>query len=166
MLLVAAILTLSACDSFQGVSRVTRANTAVPHECIGQALTRTAGVKDVKYLLASDAAAYQHHFYDYEYKGMKVRLAVLERTSGSTTISHQYLANMRAPPQSEIDRVRPLMAEVERSAALACTATDSLGETNEECRGVKCEPLPLANVQPNLSIPLEVDGISAGTDGL
>ena len=137
-LLLSVAVVLSGCDSFNGVVRTTKLKASIAHQCIELALSQTPGVKNVQYRL-KDAPLYQHHFYDYEYAEVKIRLTVLQNSSG-TTLTHLYLKNRGVPPH--IDRVRQLMDRVERSVASSCIDPDSWGEAKEECRGVKCAPLP------------------------
>jgi hypothetical protein len=137
-LLLSAAFVLSGCDSFYGVVRTTKPKASVAHQCIELALSQTAGVKNVQYRLVGDDPLYQRHFYDYEYDEVKIRLTVLQNSSG-TTLTHLYLKNRGIPPH--IERARQLMDRVERSVASSCVDPGSWGEAKEECRGVKCAPL-------------------------
>ena len=146
-----AVLALAGCDSFHGVWRETKMETGAPHQCVRQVLEQTTGIENISYVLAGEKAEFQHHFYGYEYEGLRVRLAVLDNRSGRT-ITQIFAQNRITPPQWDIDSIRPLMAEVERNIAMVCSPNRSMVEVKEECRKVKCGPLPPSGVQSNPSL--------------
>lgn len=133
-------LPVSGGDSFRGVFREIKTETAIPHDCVKRALEQSTGAEHINYVLANEKPAYTRHFYDYKYEGLPVRLSVLENSSGAT-ISQHYARNRQTPPQSEIDRIRPLMAEVEDNIAKICGPTPHGWKATERCYQVQCGAL-------------------------
>lgn len=144
--LIAAALSLGACDSLYGVSRSADWNAPVEAACVRHAMETTPGVAFVDDRELQSGKGLFHPtpwISGYSYRGepgSKVHgaLEISKDHDGPYHLRHMLWQINAKPPQDEIDATRPVMRRIEAALASQCGVTVPMKET---CRGVACPTL-------------------------
>ncbi|MDR3527293.1 MAG: hypothetical protein P4L57_08420 [Rhizomicrobium sp.] len=145
--LVAAALTLAACDTLYGVSRSADLTAPLEQACVRRVVETTPGVAAVDYRESHSGKGLFHPTpwsYAYSYRGKAG-----SKVAGTLTITTEYdgrsqfrdtLWQINAkPPQEAVDATRPVMRRIEAALAQRCGLRPAA--IPETCRGVACPTL-------------------------
>jgi hypothetical protein len=78
------------------------------------------------------------HYYFYRFDGIGAFLYFLENYNGKVEFVQGDTRLNKAPPQTDIDKIRPVMRQLERRLEAACSLPDLSVRIKESCSGVKC----------------------------
>lgn len=148
LLIAFSVFILGGCDTIYGVSRYSQVGAVrLPIECIVEVTKSVAGVSDVEYRTEEGGreltfgGIQQPEIIDrflYTYDGLNGNYYFRTNYKGIAEFRHTYIDINRRPPQSEIDKIRPVMIEIENSVSQHCQI-DISTKTIENCLGVTCE---------------------------
>ncbi|WP_049764453.1 hypothetical protein [Shewanella sp. MR-4] len=136
------------CDTTYGVSRYSPVGAVrLPIECMVEATKSVVGVSDVEHRTEEGGreltfgGIQQPEIIDrflYTYDGLNGNYYFRTNYKGIVEFRHTYIDINRRPPQSEIDKIRPVMIEIEISVSQQCQI-DISAKTIEDCMGVTCD---------------------------
>lgn len=139
---------LAACDFVGGVHRHYHLREAPIPLCVEQSLTRMEGVTNVRYV-QEQANAWrltlrgykrsQFHKFSYEAVGIEVSLEIELYYNNEADYRHSYMRLNTVPPQEHIDRIRPVMTQVEQVLETECEIKGLSSGIEESCSRVKCK---------------------------
>jgi hypothetical protein len=149
---VSALLFCCGGDDVYGVRRTAQLDALPDVECIERTLRANPQIESVKrreiqaragILTTADCQLTSSgHEFSYSVAGIPAYFRVHARC-GKTIFAINDSQNMGfAPPQADIDRIRPVMVEVEAALAERCDMVSLATRVTEECYGVRCVPLP------------------------
>lgn len=139
---------VAGCDTIGGISHVKRETSLPGNSCIINAVQSVQGVSDVEYRTESGGRPLtlhgiekpdEVHRYIYRYSGLMGNFYYRVNYKGDVEYHHTYFDINRVPPQSEIDNIRPIMFEIEKTIETKCNLNDFVSGIEEKCSGVKCE---------------------------
>lgn len=144
LLIVAA---LAGCDTVYGITRYSNVGAiALPVDCIVQATEKVSGVSFVEHrkeeggrelTLGGIQPPEVIDRFLYAYGGLNGNFYFLTNFKGIAEFRHTYIDINRRPPQTEIDKIRPVMVEIENSISEYCVL-DLSSKVIENCSGVEC----------------------------
>ncbi|MGI2070645.1 hypothetical protein ACROAC_11335 [Shewanella baltica] len=142
------VFILGGCDTIYGVSRYSPVGVvSLPIECMLEATKLVAGVSDVEHRIEEGGreltfgGIQQPEIIDrflYTYDGLYGNYYFRTNYKGIAEFRHTYIDINRHPSQSEIDKIRPMMIQIENSVSQRCQI-DISTKTIETCMGVTCE---------------------------
>ncbi|WP_330959304.1 hypothetical protein [Photobacterium sp. 53610] len=142
------VFILGGCDTIYGVSRYSPVGAVrLPIECMVEATKLVAGVSDVEHRTEEGSreltfgGVQQPEIIDrflYTYNGLNGNYYFRTNYKGIAEFRHTYIDINRRPLQSEIDKIRPVMIQIENSVSQNCQI-DISTKTIGNCMGVTCE---------------------------
>lgn len=144
-LVILSSLMISSCDAFYGVTRKAEIDEFIDHRCIEQSLISIEEVSIAKYTfmggnpeMTEDMKdVYARHRYHYTVDNINSFVSVLTNNHG-TTISMFSRKNNRPPAQKDINRIRPVMDELQTAISKHCKIENFTSLVEETCTKVKC----------------------------
>ena len=136
------------CDTIGGITHVKRDVPFPDSSCIMKAVQSVPGVSNVEYKTESGGLPLtmhglekpdEIHRYIYRYSGLRGNFYYRLNYKRVADYSHTYIDLNRAPPQKEIDTIRPVMFQIEKAIETECDAKGFMSGMVERCSGVKCE---------------------------
>jgi hypothetical protein len=147
LLTISSVTILGGCDSLYGVSRYTPVGEVrLPIECMIEATKAVSGVSGVEHRIEQGgreltlSGVQQPETIDrflYSYDGLQGNFYFRTNYKGVVEFHHTYIDINRRPAQSEIDRIRPAMIEIENSIRKRCDV-DLSTKAIESCIEVTC----------------------------
>ncbi|MFO0555511.1 MAG: hypothetical protein U0271_44450 [Polyangiaceae bacterium] len=126
------------CDFVGGVTRYAELEVPLTPECVRRGLEQAGGVSDIRYHAPDYSSTY--HRFDYRVAGLDNSLLFEHRFGyGATRYWHEYSRLNAAPPQAEVDRIRPQLARIDASIGRECGVPELPSQMAEDCRGVECK---------------------------
>ena len=136
------------CDSIHGVSHVLYKAPKPEKTCIEKAILSVPNVSNLKYKKVSSGRPITLHglekadevnYYFYKYLGLNGNLYFNVNYKEETTFFHTYIGMNKVPSQNEIDKIRPIMFQIESEIEKQCGLVDFSSKIEERCFSVKCE---------------------------
>lgn len=147
LLLIFSAIILEGCDTIYGVTRYTPVgDVRLPVECIVGATKEVSGVSNVEHRTEEGgreltlSGIQNPEIIDrflYVYDGLNGNFYFRTNYEGISEFRHTYIGINRRPSQSEIDKIRPVMIEIEKSISTRCQI-DISTKAVETCMGVAC----------------------------
>lgn len=134
---------LSACDFTAGIYRIARLDAAPLPICVQQTLAKAVGAANVKYT-RTEVNGHPLHRFTYRAEGVDV-LVDIEREADRPEYRHYYEVFNTVPPKALVDRLRPVMARVDRALENRCDIVGLSRKAEEYCsrglfRSAECTP--------------------------
>ena len=130
------VVLLAACDFSGGLLRYAEFEGTLTPPCVRQGLERVEGVSSVRYRQPTSSGDY--HRFDYEVAGLANHLQFESRRDRKVRYWNEYALLNGAPPQAEVDRIRPYLRAIDQSIGLTCGIDDLPSQVSEVCRNVEC----------------------------
>jgi hypothetical protein len=138
-------LVLIACDPVSGIRRRALLDELPPLDCIESVIRSVSDVEDVE---PQERESGGFRIYEFSYRvalerrnrapGIAPSLTVVVDAAGRVAFEQSLLSTPGPVPQAEIDRIRPIMLQIEETIERQCGVASLGTSIQEDCMGVTC----------------------------